>query len=143
MNKMMIAMAVTVALAFCLNGGLLAADTSPATALNHPKISGTSTNQTLKDGWYGPGWDGGFGYFNPARSGQYNPYPYYNIVGGAPYGPLYEPSLPDQNESPFNPPAALARHGLVMPAQMQRTSSLSLRKKAARAVSSPGFQDVH
>ena len=72
--------------------------------------SAPNGNGTLATGWYGPGWDGGYGYFNPVRTPEYNPYPYYNIVGGEPYGPLYEYDLPDQNESPFNPAVALTRH---------------------------------
>jgi len=78
--------------------------------------------------WYGPGWDGGFGYFDPDYDtgdfiggteiyDQYNPYPFFNIVGGQQYDigfgniiPLYEFNLPDQYESPYNPPAALTRH---------------------------------
>ena len=98
--------ALTVVLAVCVGVPLFAAST----------------------GWYGPGEDGGTGYFNPAVSGEYNPYPFYNIVGGESFGALYEYSLPNQNESPFNPGAALTRHGVNAP----RTGSFSLRKKSAQ-----------
>jgi len=97
------------------NGGLLAADTKVPVAPPPPMILGLPTNQPLAHGWYGPGSDGGAGYFNPARSGAYNPYPYYNLVGGESYAALYEADLPDQNESPLNPPAALTRHVVAAP----------------------------
>jgi len=65
---------------------------------------------TTLTGWYGPGWDGSYGYFNPDFD-QYNPYPYYNIVGGQTYDTdIATADLPDQSESPYNPAAALTRH---------------------------------
>jgi len=74
------------------------------------QASGTDDEDTWVTGWFGPGWDGGYGYFYPPFD-EYNPYPYYNIVGGESYDDdIYEQSLPDQYESPYNPPAALTRH---------------------------------
>ncbi len=67
----------------------------------------------------------GFGYFNPLVSRQYNPYPYYNIVGGLPYGPIYAFKLPDQNESPFNPPMALSRHRVTVTHARSGTAQLA------------------
>jgi len=68
--------------------------------------------ESLSTGWYGPGWDGSFGYFNPEFD-QYNPYPFYNIVSGQSNDPnITDNDLPDQNESPYNPAAALTRHQL-------------------------------
>jgi hypothetical protein len=89
-------------------------------------------------GWYGPGEDGGTGYFNPAVSGEYDPYPFYNIVGGESFGALYEYSLPNQNESPFNPQPALTRHGVSAPHMI----SLSLRKKAAQIAPARSLQKL-
>jgi len=76
---------------------------------------GTDNEETWVIGWFGPGWDGSFGYFNPDNDVdyQYNPFPHFNIVGGEVYNTdefIY--SLPYQFESPFNPPAALTRHQL-------------------------------
>ncbi len=90
--------------------------------------------------WYGTGSDDGYGInsFNDLRTGgqnlgsnitgggyfdpeydQWNLYPYYNIVGGATYptgsGAQFTFALPDQNESPFNPAAALTQHQLSNP----------------------------
>jgi hypothetical protein len=67
------------------------------------------------DGWYGIGYDGKYGYFNPYLTPQINPYPYPNIVGGEAYEDLYINSLPDQNESPYNPAAALTHHTELFP----------------------------
>lgn len=64
--------------------------------------------------WYGPGSDDNSGYFNPVDD-QLNFYPYYNIVGGASYDVLYVNDLPDQNESPYNPAAALTFHTIIDP----------------------------
>ena len=63
-------------------------------------------------GWYGPGSDDNDGYFNPGYD-QWNLYPYYNIVGGESYtvsNPAYYWDLPNQDESPLNPGAALTKH---------------------------------
>ena len=62
-----------------------------------------------RGGWYGPGWDGNPGYFNPSTD-QYNPYPFLNIVGGQSFDTSGAQDLPNQNESPYNPAAALSRH---------------------------------
>jgi hypothetical protein len=76
---------------------------------------------TTVTGWYGPGANGyNMGYFDPYYD-QYNPYPYYNIVGGEAYSgqpvtvPYYSTDMPDQNESPYNPEAALTRHFVIYP----------------------------
>jgi hypothetical protein len=71
----------------------------------------TTDNQANSTGgWYGPGWDGNWGYFNP-NFDQYNPYPFYNIVGGFSYdSDTTVNDLPYQFESPYNPAAALTRH---------------------------------
>jgi hypothetical protein len=72
------------------------------------------------ESWYGPGADfgptgayqgteEGFGYYNPEND-QYDPYPYFNIVGGAEYSTNFSRTLPDQFESPYNPGPALANH---------------------------------
>jgi hypothetical protein len=106
-------LAAVIALALFPNARSLAADTNnvaPVKIKAKAKANNTAGGSTLATGWYGPGWDGGHGYFNPARTPQYNPYPYYNIVGGEPYGAMFESDLPDQNESPYNPAAALTRH---------------------------------
>jgi len=75
-------------------------------------------------GWYGPGSDDNGGYFNPSYNiwspipDQWNLYPYYNIVGGVAYSstsPSYTWDLPDQNESPLNPAAALTLHEVLNP----------------------------
>ncbi len=50
--------------------------------------------------WYGPGSDDGDGYFNPVID-QFNPYP--------------ELTLPDIDESPYNPAPALSLHGVYNP----------------------------
>jgi len=116
MKKIKTTIAVTVLLAACVSIPLFAAST----------------------GWYGPGEDGGTGYFNPAVSGEYNPYPFYNIVGGESFGALYEYSLPDQNESPFNPQAALTRHGVNLP----RMDGLSFKKKVVQVVPARSPQNL-
>ncbi len=75
------------------------------------------------ESWYGIGADfgpigsyhgdeEGFGYFDPSVD-QYNPYPYYNIVGGETYSTNYFRDLPDQYESPYNPGPALTNHKIV------------------------------
>ncbi len=69
---------------------------------------------SLSSGWYGVGADNGDGYFNPDFD-EYNPYPYYNVVGGESYETLYIQDLPDQDESPLNPGPALTEHGIVHP----------------------------
>ena len=139
MKIMKSAIAATVMLAACINTGLLAADTNPAatpaTQPAQPKTSGHAIGQSLSHGWYGPGHDGGTGYYNPSVSGQYNPYPFYNIVAGESYGPMYGSDLPDQYESPYNPAAALTQHGLGAPSQLHLMNSL--RKKATQAVPPP------
>ncbi len=101
----------TIALGVGFVLGSFAEDTN-ALANAHVQKATVLKRHVARASWYGTGTNVTFGYFNPARSGQYNPYPYYNIVGGAASGPLYKPGLPDQNESPFNPQAALARHRL-------------------------------
>jgi len=66
---------------------------------------------TTATGWYGPGWDGGWGYFNP-RLDTYDPYYYNNYMDGE-YtidAGAYEDEMPYQFESPYNPPTALTRH---------------------------------
>jgi hypothetical protein len=139
------AITATVMLAACLNTRLLAADTNLAAALatqpTQPKISSPAIGQSLSHGWYGPGYDGGTGYYNPAVSGEYNPYPFYNIVGGESLGTLYGYSLPNQNESPYNPQAALTRHGLGLPSQLQPMSNV--KKKAAQPAEPPSAPDGH
>ena len=129
--------AATVVLAACVSAGLLAADTNATITPNPPNLSetnGPGGNGTLANCWYGTGYDGATGYFNPARSDEYNPYPFYNIVGGESFDVLYEYNLPDQNESPLNPQAALTRHGVTAPRLKYHMSSLNLRKKAAQTV---------
>lgn len=143
MKPLSTATAAMIALAAWLNVGLLAADSSAPVAPDHPAIVGPATNATLAHGWYGPGYDAGTGYFNPAVSSQYNPYPYYNIVGGESYAPLYQSDLPDQNESPLNPPAALSRHVVSGTRLNDHRSGLSLTKKAAQAVPPRSSADVH
>jgi hypothetical protein len=142
MKKAKITIATAVALAACVSARLLAADTSTTTALNQPKTSDPSAGPTPANGWYGPGYDGQTGYFNPALS-EYNPYPYYNIVGGESYAPLYTFDLPNQNESPFNPATALTRHNTFPPSQAHHMNSLSLPKQTAQSAPAPGTQDVH
>jgi hypothetical protein len=146
MKKLKTALATIVVLAAGVGTGLLAADTdatkTPKTP-NDAKTTGQSSSGTLAAGWYGTGYDGNLGYFNPARSGQANPYPFYNIVGGETYGALYELNLPDQNESPLNPQAALTRHSVntfqnnavVLPI------GLSLRTNAARVAPTHNSQN--
>jgi len=70
--------------------------------------------RSLESGWYGPGSDDNDGYFNPEID-EFNPYPYYDIVGGEHYDDLYSDDLPDQDESPFNTAPALTEHGIVHP----------------------------
>jgi hypothetical protein len=77
---------------------------------NTPQFNGQANYHTTVIGWYGPGWDGLYGYFNPYFD-QYNPYPFYNIVGGFSFDTDFLIwDLPNQNESPFNPSTALTRH---------------------------------
>jgi hypothetical protein len=71
-------------------------------------------NESIATGWYGPGEGESHGYFNPEWM-QYNPYPFYNIVAGEHYAPMYDESLPGQHESPFNPSPALTFHGPLKP----------------------------
>jgi hypothetical protein len=107
-------LAAVIAVALLADARSLAADTNnvaPVKVKIKAKTNTSSGGSTLAHGWYGPGWDGGYGYFNPALTPEYNPFPYFNIVGGETYGPLFENDLPNQNESPLNPPAALTRHG--------------------------------
>jgi len=75
-------------------------------------------NDTYATGWFGPGYDGNEGYFNPNET-EFDAYPYYNIVGGEVYpdyttvgAPTYNQDLPEQWESPLNPYAAIAFHGI-------------------------------
>jgi opacity protein-like surface antigen len=142
MKKMKTTIAATVALAVCVSAGLLAASTDATITANHSETNGQGGNGTLTTGWYGTGYDGETGYFNPARSDEYNPYPFYNIVGGESFGILYEYNLPDQNESPLNPQAALTRHGVTAPHLKHRMSSLNLRKKAAQVVPTRSTQNL-
>jgi opacity protein-like surface antigen len=142
MKKVKTTIAATVALAACVSAGLLAADTDATITANHSETNGQGGNGTLATGWYGTGYDGGTGYFNPARSDEYNPYPFYNIVGGESFGVFYEYNLPDQNESPLNPQAALTRHGVTAPHLKHRMSSLNLRKKAAQVVPTRSTQNL-
>ena len=145
MKLMKTAIAATVMLAASINTGLLAADTNlvttPAAQPAQPKISGHAIGQSLSHGWYGPGYDGGTGYYNPAVSGEYNPYPFYNIVGGESFGALYEYNLPNQNESPYNPQMALTRHGLGMSSQIYPMGKA--RQKATPPVPAPSTPDGH
>ena len=134
--------AATVALAACVSAGLLAASTDATIPPNHSETNGQGGNGTLANGWYGTGYDGGTGYFNPARSDEYNPYPFYNIVGGESFDVFYEYNLPDQNESPLNPQAALTRHGVTAPHLKHRMRSLNLRKKAAQVVPTRSTQNL-
>jgi len=78
---------------------------------NYPDTNGQGDYGTTVDGWYGPGWSGWHGYFDPNYD-QYNPYPYLNRVGGYSFNgnDQFDFSLPQQHESPFNPAAALTRH---------------------------------
>jgi len=77
---------------------------------NTSSYNGQGDYDTTVIGWYGPGWDGGYGYYYPPGD-QYNPYPYYNIISGNTYlNDVADPELPEQYESPYNPPAALTRH---------------------------------
>ena len=143
MKTVQTAAAAMVALSAWLNISLLAADTTATIAPDHPAIVGQATKATLAHGWYGPGYDARTGYFNPALSSQYNPYPYYNIVGGESFAPLFQEALPDQNESPLNPPAALSRHVVSGTRLNDHRSGLSLTKKAAQAVPPRSSADVH
>jgi hypothetical protein len=130
--KRLMTIVATVALAARANAGL------PAPAAPTPaKANIPSAGQTLAHGWYGPGWDGGVGYFNPKWTSQYNPYPYYNIVGGESYGLLYVDGLPDQFESPFNPAMALTEHGVRLSRQYLKPAVLTLRKAPAPAAPPP------
>jgi opacity protein-like surface antigen len=145
MKKMKTTIAATVALAACVSAGLFAAGTDATIPPNHHKTNDQGAHGTLATGWYGPGYDGGTGYFNPARSDEYNPYPFYNIVGGESFDFLYEYHLPDQNESPLNPQAALTRHGVTAPRLKNvtdRMSSLSLKGKTARVVPTRSTQNL-
>ena len=74
----------------------------------------TANNYTYEAGWFGPGYNGESGYFNP-KDDQFNPYPYPNVVGGVAYAPMYKMDLPCQNESPWNPQAALTEHSWFSP----------------------------
>jgi len=77
---------------------------------NETSNNGQPNYDTTVTGWYGPGWSGWHGYFDPYYD-QYNPYPYYNIVGGETYSfDTFSFDLPVQHESPYNPAAALTRH---------------------------------
>jgi len=77
---------------------------------NYSSYNGQGNYYTTVDGWYGPGWSGWYGYFDPTYN-EYNPYPYYNIIGGETYNDdTFEQDLPYQHESPYNPAAALTRH---------------------------------
>lgn len=109
----MLKIITTVALAAALGAGLSgmarAADTNAVVAASSHQSKAQPGTGTWATGWYGPGYNGGSGYFNPSFD-EYNSYPYYNIVGGEAFGPRYEFHLPDQNESPLNPAAALTRH---------------------------------
>jgi hypothetical protein len=64
-----------------------------------------ANNFTYETGWFGPGYDGECGYYNPKKD-QFNPYPYPNIVGGVYSGD----ELPCQYESPLDPQTALTYH---------------------------------
>jgi len=134
--------AATIALAAYVSAGLLAADMDATITANHSETNGQGGNGTLATGWYGTGYDGGTGYFNPVRSDEYNPYPFYNIVGGESFGVLYEYDLPDQNESPLNPQAALTRHGATAPRLKCHMRSLNLRKKTAQVVPTRSTQNL-
>jgi len=142
MNRLKTAIAAALVLAAGMGAGLFAADTNTPSALNLPKIAAPSATTTPAHGWYGPGYDSGTGYFDPAVS-EYDPYPYYNIVGGESYAPLYQDSLPDQKESPFNPPAGLTRHGINGFGFGHRMNGLSIRAKTQQALPPAGVSDVH
>jgi hypothetical protein len=101
-----------VAVAAALTGGA-AAEAPGGVESSEARISTTNGPSGMSTGWYGVGSERGTGYFNPAVSGEYNPYPYYNIVGGESFAALFSYDLPDQNESPWNPPAALSRHRMT------------------------------
>jgi len=102
-------------------------------------------NFTHSTGWYGPGTDDKTGYYNPKYDPKkyeltdYNfyptdPYPFYNVIAGWSYDntsstlnfdvfnvvPTYSWDMPDQNESPFNPDAALTQHGVINEAAGKR-----------------------
>jgi len=107
---------------------------------NWPSDNGQGSYDTWATGWFGPGandyYSGPYmlsgasvsyysyydmGYFNPYRD-QFNPYPYPNIVGGYDYyhydyghDSYGQWDLPYQNESPYNPGAALTMHGIINP----------------------------
>jgi hypothetical protein len=96
---------------------------------NWPSDNGQGAYDTWATGWFGPGASMNYynygasmsynyydiGYFNPWND-QFNPYPYPNVVGGFEYGTDYGVwDLPYQNESPYNPGAALTMHGIVNP----------------------------
>jgi hypothetical protein len=131
-------------------------DDSPYGWWDDESNSGTY-NYTLYSGWYGPGYtgvigetdddgtqvaggtSGATGYFIPYYD-QFNPYPFYNIVGGEAYSgqplgkPYYSFDLPDsgnedegwdQNESPYNPQAALTTHGQNNPSGNNHISAAS------------------
>jgi hypothetical protein len=79
------------------------------------KDTGCCDDIAWYENWYGPGSNDEDGYFDPYMD-QFNPYPYPNIVGGVAYGTTYGVwDLPDQNESPNNPGAALTYHGVYNP----------------------------
>jgi hypothetical protein len=75
-------------------------------------LNGQGNYLTYATGWFGPGYDGGSGYFDPMwHNTQFDPYPYPNIVGGERYGTVYGTwDLPCQNESPYRPGPALSSH---------------------------------
>jgi hypothetical protein len=102
--------------------------------------NGEANDFTHITGWYGPGSDDLTGYYNPYSDPDENyvtyynfyptdAYPFYNIIAGwsytgngtldgvTPIVPVYYWDLPYQNESPFNPPAALTQHGILNPSQ--------------------------
>jgi len=73
-------------------------------------FNGQTDYGTYVNGWFGPGWDGGYGYYNPDVDGAQT-YPYYNIIAGQSFDTTQSfNDVPYQFESPFNPAAALTRH---------------------------------
>jgi hypothetical protein len=131
MLKIITTMALAVALAAGLGAVARAADTNAVVAASGHQSKAQPATGTWATGWYGPGYDGGSGYFNPSFD-EYNPYPYYNIVGGEAFGPMYEFHLPDQNESPLNPAAGLTRHGMGGVQPGYRAGFLSAGERAAQ-----------
>jgi len=78
---------------------------------NDSDFNGQPDYETYVIGWFGPGWDGGVGYYNPDINQSEQAYPFYNIVAGQSFDNIQsEFDLPDQYESPFNPAAALTHH---------------------------------